>query len=353
MKTSPQIQKMGLFFLFLALPASTNYQLRDFGIGSGGSSSASTNYKIDALTGEQSSNRLGGSTYNLNPGMLEIQEASVPEAPTVTNPGTYYDKLHVVIDTANNPSDTLYAISLQATSPLGTVEYVQDDNTAGATLGIEDYQTYADWGGAGGFDIIGLDNSTTYEVRVKAWQGDFTETGFGPGASASTVSAELSFDIDVSAVDTETGAPFLADLGDLLPNTVTESAEKVWVDFETNANQGGAVYVIGQNGGLLSPTQSYTISATTADLSSVSEGYGLQGASASESSGGTFSVSTPYNLAGDNVAVVDTTVRQIFAVDAPVTGARGSFLIKAKASSVTPAAGDYVDTLTLVASASF
>lgn len=353
MKYLSTLSRSTLLFLFLALPASTNYQLRDFGIGSGGASSTSSNYKMDALTGEQSGGRLSGSTYNLNSGTLEVQQAHVPAAPAVTNPGGYYDKLHIVIDTGNNPSDTLFAISIQSTSPLNPVKYVQDDDSTGPSLGIEDYQTYADWGGSGGFDVIGLHPNATYEVRVKAWQGDFTETGFGPGASASTASPQLSFDIDVSASDTETSAPFLADFGDLLPATVTDSAQKVWVDFDTNANQGGSVYVIGANSGLASPTQGYTISTVTSDLSSASEGYGAQGVSATESSGGTFSIAPAYSLSGDNVATVDTTVREIFTVNAPVTGGRGAFLLKAKASAVTPAAGDYEDTLTLIAAASF
>lgn len=339
--------------LFLALPASSTYQLRDFGFGTGGVGNAtSTNYSIEALAGEQSNNKLSGTNYNLGTGLAYTNQANVPEAPTVVNSSNWYNKLRITINQSGNPSDTKYAIAV-STDGFATTQYVQDDHRLGTSLGLEDYQTYASLGSGSGFLLLGLQPSTTYQVKVKAWQGKFTETGYGPTASAATVSASLVFDIDVSSSDTETAAPFTASLGNLLPNTVTTSSEKVWVDFDTNAENGGTVFVSGQNSGLKSTTLNYTIATLTTNLTAVSEGYGAQGTSATQSSGGPFALETSYNISGNNVATVDTVNRGIFSATSPVTAGRGSFQLKAKASSVTPAASDYQETLTVISSANF
>ncbi len=341
-------------FLILALPASTNYQLKDFGYGGGGvGNGTSSNYAIEGIAGEQNATQLSGATYDLGPGLQFTNQANVPVAPTFTNPSSYYNKLKVVLDVSGNPSDTVFAIAISTDSFVSDTRYVQSDSTVGATLGLEDYQTYTAWGGASGTLIIGLLPATTYEVKVKAMQGKFTETGYGPTASASTVSPQLTFDIDVSASDTETGPPFTTNFGSLIATTVTDSPEKIWVDFTTNGESGGRVYVYGSNAGLSSTRAAYTISAVTGNLTSLSEGFGAQGSTATQSSGGPFAIATAYSLSSNNVAITDTSIREIFTTSAPTTGGRGSFLLKAKSSAVTPAASDYTESLTVIASASF
>jgi len=344
---------VGMLF-FLAFPASTNYQLKDYGYGGGGvGNSTSTNYAIEGIIGEQNSTKLDGTTYGLGPGLQFTNQANVPPAPTFTNPSNYYNKLKVVLDTGSNPSDTLFALAVSTDSFASDTRYVQSDNTLGATLGIEDYQTYSAWGGASGTLIIGLAQATTYQIKAKAIQGKFTETGFGPTASATTVSPQLTFDIDVSASDTDTSPPYTTNFGNLVASTVTDSPEKIWIDFSTNGESGGRVYVYATNAGLASTRASYTISAVTGNLTSLSEGFGAQGSTATQSSGGPLSIATAYNLASNNVAVTDTTIREIFTSSGPTSGGRGSFLLKAKSSAVTPAASDYREVLTVVTSASF
>lgn len=340
------------FFLMFVMPASTNYQLKDYGFGTGGGGASSGSYALDGTTGEQSAGSLTGTNYDLGSGLLFTNQANVPAAPTFTNPNSYYNKLKIVLDTGGNPSDTKFAIAI-STDNFVTTNYVQSDHTVGAALGLEDYQTYTAWGGAGGALIIGLSPSTTYQVKVKAWQGEFTETGYGPIATASTVSPQLSFDIDVSATDSDTNPPFATNFGNLFAGTVTDSPEKIWVDLDTNAESGGRIYVASSNAGLQSTVASYTISAVTGNLTALSEGYGAQGSTVSQGAGGPLSIATAYNLTSNNVAVTDSTIREIFATSTPVTAGRGSFLLKAKSSAVTPAANDYRETLTVVASASF
>ena len=331
------------------LPGSTNYQPKDFGYGGGGTAdSASANYAIEGIVGEQDSTKLSGTTYDLGPGLEFTNQANVPPAPTFTNPSSYYNKLKIVLSTGSNPSDTKFAIAISTDSFVSDTRYVQDDDTVGSALGAEDYQTYTNWGGASGELIIGLVSSTTYTVKVKAMQGSFTETGYGPTASAATISPTLTFDIDVAATDIDNSVTTL-DLGSLLAGTVVDSAEKIWVDFVTNGESGGRVYVYGSNAGLLSTRAAYTISAVTGNLTALTEGFGAQGSTATNG----LSEATLYDQTGNTVGIVDTAIREIFTATAPTTGGRGSFLLKAKSGAVTPAASDYTETLTVIVSASF
>lgn len=337
----------GVFLIFV-MPASTTYQLKDYGFGAGGTSNAtSTNYAAETLAGEQGGGKLDGTTYDLGSGLQFTNQANVPAAPTFTNPSNYYNKLKIVIATSGNPTDTKFAIAI-SDDDFVTTRYVQSDDTVGATLSIEDYQTYASWGGASGTLIVGLTPNTTYKVKVKAWQGKFTETGYGPTASAATVNPTMTFDIDVSASDEENSVTSI-NFGDLIAGAVTDSPQKIWVDFQTNGESGGRVYVSGSNAGLESSVANYTISTVTGNLTVLSEGFGAQGSSVA----GGLSIATAYDLTSNNVAVTDTTIREIFTASAPITSGRGSFLLKAKSSSVTPAAPDYTETLTVIASASF
>lgn len=351
-KSCKKIFATSFLFLF-AFPASTNYQLKSYGFGSGGEENmSSTNYAMDAITGEPNSDQLSGTSYDMGPGLIFTQQANVPPAPAFTNPSSYYNKLLLILDDGDNPSDATFAIAISPDNWVTTL-YVQSDNTAGATLGIEDYRTYAGWGGGSGEMVIGLLSDTTYRVKMKAWHGKFTETGYGPEGSAATVSPTLSFDIDVAETDTDTAPPFEVSFGDLTAGSVSESPQKVWVDFSTNGISGGTVYVSSGNAGLSSASTGATLPSATADLGSAGSGYGAQGMSVSQSSGGPLSIASPYDGSADTVGGVDGSLREIFSSGSPISGGRGSFVLKAKSAPLTPAASDYVDVLTVVASAGF
>lgn len=235
--------------LFAAMPASS-YELHNYGFGSGGTSnSSSTNYSLNATTGEVGNTESSSATYKARSGNNNSQQADVPIAPTFTNPASYYNKLRFIIAPGSNPSDTKFSIAI-STDNFATTQYIQDDNTIRATKGIEDYQTYAAWGGATGQLVTGLAPSTTYYIKVNSFQGKFTETEYGPVATAATITQSITFDIDVSATDSETAPPYATSFGSLLPATVTTAPEKLWIDLTTNAESGAKVYVRSANGGL-------------------------------------------------------------------------------------------------------
>ncbi len=335
--------------------SSSNYQLEGYEFGGGGGTVGSTNYGINATLGEQVG-ALSSTNYKANSGLSFLENTDVPPAPTFVNDsGNRYNRLKITIAQGGNPTDAKYAIAISDDNWVST-KYVQSDATVGVTLGIEDYQTYASWGGASGSFIIGLTASTTYKVKVKALQGAYSESAYGPEASAATLGLQVVFDLDVGGTSDpgETGAPYTIAMGNLTQGTVVTATNRVWLDFATNGESGGFVYLYDQYGGLRSTTTSYTITSSSTNLTSASEGFGLQGASKTQTSGGPLEYVSPYDVASENVGIVDTTIRKVFSTtNSPIVGGRGSLSIKAKASSTTPASTDYADTLLMIASAGF
>lgn len=339
--------------LVLAGPASDNYELKDYSFGAGGGKSESDNYATFGLTGEVDTGKSSSDNYDIGAGLNFTLQANVPPAPAFTNPDENYNKLQLILDTGDNPSDAEFAIAISTDAFATDTKYVQSDDTVGPTLGSEDWQTYAVWGGGTGFFVIGLTPDVTYTVKVAARDGDFTQTAFGPTASAATIDPYLTFDIDVSATDSETSPPYTLPLGTLSSSSVTTGSDKIWVDFATNAEMGGEVWIYDVNSGLKSTATNYTITSTSTNLAVASEGFGVRSNSATQVSGGPLVASAPYDGSNDNVGLVDTTIRSIYTSADKIIGGRSSVLVKSKASNVTPAATDYADLFTLIAAGVF
>ena len=338
-------------------PSSGNYKLMDFGFGAGGTAtSSSSNYSLFGTVGQVDQGSPSSSNYFIGAGLEYTLQASVAAAPTFTNPSNWYNKLKLIINRGGaDPTDTEYAIRIASGS--GQFQYVQNDNTVGTVLGLEDWQSYSTWGGAAGTNIIGLYPGTTYTVQIAAKQGQFfTQFMWSPAATASTSNPSLSFDIDIAPSDQSTSPPYTLNIGQLSPGSVTTASDKIWVSLATNATNGGLIYILGTNTGLLSNTVSHTITTVSSDLANVgvTEGYGARNNSVSETSGGPMEAVAPYDGISDNVGILDTAKRTIYdSSGAPVVGGRVSFLVKAKASNTTPSANDYADTITVLATGSF
>lgn len=333
----------GLLF-FAALPATTTYQLNSYGFGSGGTANSTTaNYALEGISGEVTGQTAVTATYSAKPGFNETQQANIPKLSSLDNgSGVYYNKLHFVIDQQNNPSDALYAISISTDSFVSDIRYVKSDLTVSGTLLLADYQTYATWGGSGGANIIGLLPNTAYKVRIKATQGKFTESAYGPASTATTANPSLSFSLSTNAIG----------FGSILAGTVVDAPSTINITFATNASSGGDIYINGLNTGLFSTRTSSTITSASADLTPAVRGFGAK-VTAVAASVGTLSSVSPYNGASNNVGITDTTIRRIFTASAPITGGTGSVLLKAKAGPNDPSSSDYTETLTMLASASF
>lgn len=220
----------------LAGPQSSTYELKEYGFGSGGDSGiTSSTYSLFGTAGELDMATASSTTYNLGGGLIFTMQSTVPPAPTVTNPGSNYDRLHIIIATGGNPSDTLFAISL---SDGVTTRYVQNDRTMGDVLGSEDWLPYAGdisvgWGGVSGFYVTNLQKNTAYTFFVKAKQGSYTESAWGPGATQSTVDPTFTFGVDSSTIT-------FSNLNS--GNSYTDSTKQTVITTSTNAYNGYLVY---------------------------------------------------------------------------------------------------------------
>ena len=168
--------------------SSTNYRIEGATFDGGGGLGASTNYQsVDSIGGDSDA---GSSSTNYKSllGFIWGAYPGVPGAPTLTNTGsTLYNSLDFVITIGGNSSDTEYAIAI-STDNFVTTNYIQTDDTVGATVA---WQTYTNWGSGSGERVTGLSSSTTYKIKVKARHGADTETGFSSEASATTSSPSL------------------------------------------------------------------------------------------------------------------------------------------------------------------
>jgi hypothetical protein len=340
-----------MVLLLAALPSSTNYTLKAFDFGNGGGSTTSSGYQLNVITNGQAGGSTSSSTsYKLGAGVGYTINANVPLAPSLTNPSNYYERLKLVLATNNNPSLTKYAIAISSDN-FATTLYVQPDNTIGAAYSLANYQTHTAWGGAGGFYILGLQPGTTYKVKVRALNGDYSGTAFGPTASGATVLPSVTFSVATSLTSTP---PFNITFSNLAPGAAVYSTDYDPVlNLSTNALLGGTIYIKDSVSGLKSLVANYTLSSATADLGATSSGYGAQVISASQVSGGPIQSASPYNLSGNNVGAISNVLKEILSSNSQVDGATATIRLKARTNITIPSSNDYSDTLTFIASMSF
>ncbi len=321
-------------------PSSTNFKIESYSFGGGGmSGGSSTNFKLNGVLGEVESGQISSTNFKSGNGLSFLQTVNVPPAPTFTNPSNYYNKLSITLNNGGNPTDTKFAIAISPDAFVSTTKYVQSDDTIGSSAV---WQTNTVWGSSG-FTIIGLTPGTTYTVKVSAMQGNFTQSAYGPTASAATINPTLSFSLSTNSLN----------IGTLTPGTVVSSST-VTTTISTNGTGGAGIYAYDNNSGLLSNSTGSTITSSTSNLGSVTSGYGLQGTSVTQSSGGPMEIDSPFNVSSNNVGILNTTKQLVFdSTNAPVTSGQGVFVLKAEASSTTKEATDYADTLTIIAAATF
>lgn len=219
--------------LVYAGPTSTTYELKEYGFGAGGTTgSDSTSYTIFGTVGDVGTGQLSSTNYTTNNGLIYTIITNVPAAPTFTNPSNNYDRLKFVIDNASNPTDTTFAIAISSDNFV-TTYYIQDDDTVGVSLGSEDWQTYANWGSASGEYVTGLTPGTTYKIKVKARQGNFTETQYSATASVATAQPSLTFGIDSAAITFDNLYS---------GNSWTDTTKSTVLTTSTNAYNGYSIY---------------------------------------------------------------------------------------------------------------
>jgi hypothetical protein len=326
--------------LFASFSASNTYVLNSYSIGPGGSNSATSNtYKAQVNAGEISGTS-NSTTYTEHSGAVQTEQLNVPLAPTLSNgSGTYYNELQFTVNPGILPSDTTYAIAVSPNN-FTTTYYVQ---ATGALGGSPVYQSYTAWGGSSGSYMTGLSNSSTYEVKVAAMEGLFTNTEYGPYATSTTTTPSISLSI----------SPTSSNLGSLTAGSVITSTTNIIANLTTDAESGANVFVYGQYGGLYSPSKGYTIAGVTGNLAALPEGFGLQGVSATQGSGGPFNLISPYNQSANNVGPDSKTPYPILTTTKEVQSGQSVIEFQAKSANIDPAANDYQEQLTFSAAAQF
>jgi hypothetical protein len=335
-----------LVSLLAVVPTSSNYTLKSFDFTAGGNhSSSSYQLKSAVGTGGQSSS----TSYVLPAGIKAAMTLSAPAAPTFTNVGSSYSQLKITLNTSGFAADTKYLIAVSSDNWV-TTRYVQPDQTIGSSLSIANYQTYAAWGGASGFSLLGLNSGATYKVKVAALQGSATGSPFGPEASASTVSPTVTFAVNTSLTSSP---PFATSFASLPAGSVVTGDATVTATVTTNAQYGGSLLLKGQNNGLTSSARAYTVNSANADLDSAGRGYGARLTSTTQSGGGPLLAISPYNGTGNTVGNVSTSLQELANFTSPITSGAATFQLKAKTDYTVPAANDYGDILTVTLALTF
>lgn len=324
--------------IMAAFSSSSSYELQSYSVGAGGTNNtSSSSYGVQGNVGENAGSVTSSTSYQANSGQVQAEQADVPPAPTLSNGGgTYYNQLGVIVSTGGNPSDATFAIAVSPNNFTNTY-YVQSDGSLGST---QYFQTYTGWGGASGTYIVGLSSSTTYEVKVSAQTGKFTQSAYGPYATASTTAPSLTFSL----------SPNSQSIGSLLPGQVVTSPSTLNFNLTSNADFGASIYVAGQYGGLYSSYSGNTIPAYSGDLSSVTHGFGIQDVSASSP----LTSVSPYNGTTTNVGGEATsTYASLFSSAQPISSGSASVQFEAKSASSDMAGNDYTEVLTFIAAASY
>jgi hypothetical protein len=146
-----------------------------------------------------------------------------------------------------------------------------------------------------------------------------------------------------------------------LSNSATTGTTGITATFNTNAKTGWYMWGSDNNTGLRSATQAYTIASktpgTNGSLSNGVEGYlsGLAAGGITQGTGaGVTSATKAYASSGaGNGSGLDGTNRMMASSTGTASGAIVTVKEYATISSITPAANDYSDTITLVGAGSF
>ena len=187
-----------------------------------------------------------------------------------------------------------------------------------------------------------------------------------------TVSPSLTFDIDIQAAcGSESAAPYTVSLGTLTSTAIATASNHICLELSTNATGGAIVTVQGSGNadGLESVAAGSTIGTTYAagaggvtTLAAGTVGYGLCVSATSVTTGSATAVA-PFNgncttnggsrIGGVPFAAPAQIITSNGAAIAGTTNNTADILVKAAVSGVTPAANDYTDVLTFIATGTF
>lgn len=201
-------------------------------------------------------------------------------------------------------------------------------------------------------------NSTALQVPAAGNYSGTVTTGSDSGSFSTTTIANDQ--ISVSAVVPQAFTFSLSGntdaLGTLSSSAVSSSAIPRYASIDTNAASGWQVWAKDSSSGLRSTATSYTISSAAGSnttLTSGAEGF-VTGVTTSQVSGsGTITVPAGFVGGANRGGGLDTSFRSLASSNGTALTARVTLTNNASISSLTPAATDYTDVITVVGAGMF
>lgn len=383
---------------------STNYKIVGPTVDSGGGTSTSTNFSLLSSIGNPTADaRLTSASYLMSSGFPSEFQANVPlircvESSTINSttaclhfpaangaqgecgtPGCY-DRIKLEIDHQNNPIDGLFLVQLIDQTSL--VEYyLQSDNSIATIYDINDYQTICQiegrdpragsgcvistdpqWDGTlQRYNVYGLIPGRTYSVRVRALNGDFTETQYSPATNVTLVYPTISLNIRTLDDSSDTNVCDLQNVSDttvvnldLVDNGVGECA--FGVATATNSINGMQVTIDSSATGLYNGSHSMAYVDNDGTFNMGTEEYGIAntttatGMTANNTAGYTYQTNTsPIPTTPNNFTSSTSFVNYAAGIDATDL----TRLMLGLTVSLTTPTGSYSDTITFNAIGSF
>ncbi|MDD3661833.1 MAG: fibronectin type III domain-containing protein, partial [Candidatus Dojkabacteria bacterium] len=358
------------------MTSESGYEIVHSTINAGGDDdqvSTSADYRLfDSLGASLNDIRFESENYALGIGtgytfMAEVPTVSYFQTDDATmealcGDGGCYDRARFELNANGNPSGTLYLVEISS-DDWTTVQYIDGPTRQVVPeKDINDYLSETSWE-TEGTNIAGLKAGTEYHIRLRALNGDFTESSPSTDASATTVYPYVYLAVNISG-DTwqDTDPPHTIDMGKI-SQSISTAPDYVWIDLGTNAVSGATVNVFDQHSGLYHSESASTIESLDENLATASDGYGLRVNTAtflpvSPQPGYLRAQSRFIDPSGtDVVGGINTSSAVILCSisDAgencdsgtghPLVGGRGAIWIKAK-SGAAQASGEYQDVIT-------
>jgi hypothetical protein len=198
----------------------------------------------------------------------------------------------------------------------------------------------------GNAQLTNPSSAATYVISIA---GTFGDTGKIAVAIIADDQVLMSASIDPSI--TFSVSANASEFGSLSTGSITTSTPNITLTIATNAGSGYSITVkdlgSGAAGGLYNTAQSALIASASATLSAGTEGYGIQGASA------TATIAAPYNGSSNTVGALQITPQTLATYTTNTTANHTVTVTHKAAVSGSTKAGYYYDTITYIGTANF
>ena len=184
--------------------------------------------------------------------------------------------------------------------------------------------------------------------------GSFTDTGTIAVEIVTNDQVTMSATVDLAI--TFSLSANSSDFGVITTSAIKSASPNITLTTTTNANSGFTLTVrdegSGTNPGLYNSVGSYLVASSTATLATSTEGYGIQGATNGNGTGGTITIAATYNKTSNDVGGLLRTAQTLATAGSPVNLREVVVTHKASVSGLTKS-GSYADIITYICTGNF